>query len=160
MQIYDNNSNNANKYSQARQFDAKMYTNTDNLAKEMFKPFITNRGHIITKEDEDYKHDLQTEKDGEVFLFELEISLANVFSSKEDYKYEKVSFLGRKERLHDIEPFYYVIICKATRTALVAHSSDIYCGDNYIERYVNTPNREGLDRFYVVDKDKVKFFKI
>lgn len=148
------------RYEQARKFDLKMYKNTDDLAKELFKSYLTNKGHVITKEDEDYKHDLESENNGVKFLFELELSITNIFSSRKDYKYEKVSFLGRKERLHNIEPFYYVIICESTNTALVAHSSDIYKEEYKVENYVNTANRKGLDSFFRIPKDKVKFFKI
>jgi hypothetical protein len=68
--------------------------------------------------------------------------------------------LGRKERLHNIKPFYYIIICYETGWAVCCHSDKIYKED-YIEEFeINKYEREGLDCFYRVPKDECLFINL
>lgn len=149
-----------NNYSQAREFDKFLYYETDDKAKQIFKSHLESKGHIIIKDVEDYEHDLVSMKNGEIFYFELELSLAHKFEDEKSFKYPKVSFLGRKERLHKIQPFYYIIICPDTGMAVSAFSSDIYKDEFKVESYVNQPYRQGLDCFYRIPKNNARFFKI
>lgn len=148
------------KYSEARKFDKELYDKTDDSAKELMKSFLIKRGHTIIKEEEDYEHDLVTSKDGKEYYFELELNISGNFNDVNDFKYSSVSFLGRKLRLHNIKPFYYVIICPTTGGAFVEHSSKIYQDKYKVESKVDQPHRKGFDCFYRVPKNEVNFFNV
>lgn len=105
------------KYS-ARKFNKNSYEENDEFAKDLFIKFIKKRGHQIIKSTEDYKFDIETIKNGKNYYFELEVKRNYPFTSTEDYNFDTVSFLGRKKRLHEINSFYYIIICKETKYAL------------------------------------------
>lgn len=144
----------------ARRFNSDSYKKYDQYAKELFATFLLKKGHVITKSEEDYKHDLRTTKDGKDYLFELEVKVGYPFTDDSSFKFNSVSFLGRKYKLHKQEPFYYVIVCYETGYALFCHSNDIY-KQSYIEKSnVNTDSRKGSDLFYRVPKNKCKFFSL
>lgn len=144
----------------ARKFSQNSYDESDEFAKKIFTDFITKRNHKIIDSEENFKHDFITLKDNKNFYFELEIKSGYPFTSKDDFIFSSVSFLGRKRRLHDSMPFYYIIICKETKYAVFAYSDDIY-KDEYFEKLeINTNNRSGYDSFYRMPKDLCKFFYI
>ena len=109
----------------ARKFNKNTYNEYDNFAKEKIIVFLTKKGHKIINKKEDYNHDLVTCKNSVNYYFELEVKIGYPFTSKKDYKFNTVSFLGRKKRLHDLNPFYYLIICKETNCVLFCDSNDI-----------------------------------
>lgn len=148
-----------NKYP-ARKFNKKSYEINDSWAKDLFSTFLTRRNHIIVQSEEDYFHDLVTIKNNQKYYFELEVKTNYPFTCQADFKFPTVSFTGRKIRLHQKNPFHYVIVCRETRHALTCFSTDIY-NDNYIEEInINTKDRSGLDSFYRVPKHLCKFFKL
>ena len=149
-----------NNYSQARTFNRELYNESDEKAKQLFKAHLESKGHIIIKDIEDYEHDLVSSKNGKIFYFELELKLAYQFKDEASFKFDTVSFLGRKERLHKIQPFHYIIICPDTKMAITAYSDDIYNEQYKVERYANQAYKQGLDCFYRTPKDKTRFFKL
>ena len=144
----------------ARKFNQDSYDKNDYFAREKFSEFIIRKGHLIIKNEEDYNHDLQTVKNNKKYLFELEVKSKYVFTDRDSFPFQTVSFLGRKKRLHDFMPFYYVIICRETEWALVCHSENIFI-DDYVENIeINTLHRIGNDELYRVPKNKCLFFDI
>jgi hypothetical protein len=145
---------------EARKFVPESYENNDSKAKDIFLSFIDGKGHTIVNDEEDYMHDVVTEKRGRTYYFELEMKRSVSFTTRESFKYDTVSFLGRKERLHKAHPFYYIIISPDTGYALTQHSDLIYKPEYKKHIRCNTSNRTGNDIVYWVPKEKCKFFKI
>ena len=144
----------------ARKFVQESYDNNDKYARDIFKAFITGKNHFVTKNEEDMMHDVVTLKGGCVYYFELEVKRGREFTTRESFPFGTVSFTGRKIRLHNQQPFWYIIICWESDYALMCHSSVIY-NEEYKEQInINTVHRQGKDEFYRVPKEKVKFFKI
>jgi hypothetical protein len=147
------------KYS-AGKFVQSAYDRDDRwgilIVTEWLKSF-GSRFEIIEKEKEDYKVDLvafDNEK-GKTISFEVEVKHKYPFTSEESFRFDTVSFLGRKKKYGD---FYYVIVCGETKSLLMAHSSVIY-QEGYRElNKVSTNERSGLDEFYRVPKSKCKFY--
>jgi hypothetical protein len=144
----------------ARKFNKTTYDEYDNYAKEKIINFLIKRGHDIINKEENFEHDLLTKKNNIYYYFELEVKIGYPFTSKKDYKFSTVSFLGRKKRLHLINPFYYLIFCKETNCILFCESANIF-KDEYLEKLnVNTNNRKGTDEMYRVPINLCKFFTI
>jgi len=144
----------------ARKFVQSSYNENDEFAKNIFLDFIKKRGHSIINSEENFKHDVISIKNGVTFYFELEVKIGYPFTSKESFKFNTVSFLGRKKRLHDIHPFYYVVICKETKSALFADSNNIYNNNFFEQVKVNVNDRKGNDGMYRVPKNLCTFFTI
>lgn len=147
------------KYS-ARKFNKNSYAENDNFAKNLFIEYIKKMGHNIINTNENFEHDIITEKNGLKYFFETEVKIGYPFELKESFKFNTVSFLGRKKRLHDINPFFYVIICKETKYALCSHSNIIFKDEYFENVYVNSKDRKGNDGMYRVPLDKCKFFYV
>lgn len=153
-------SKNENNIFSAREFNKGTYNEYDYFAKEKIVKFLIKKGHTIINKEEDYKHDLVTCKNGINHYFELEVKIGYPFTFKNDYKFNTVSFLSRKKRLHNIFPFHYLIICKETNCVLSCESNDIF-KDEFLEKLtVNTTNRKGNDEMYRVPIEKCIFFNI
>ena len=147
------------KYN-ARKFNQQSYDANDWYAKKLFVEFITSQGHQVGDYSETYNHDLITTKNNFTYYFEVEVKRNYPFTTRESYKFETVSFLGRKKRLHLIQPFYYVIICKETEWFVMCES-DIIFNEEYIEELtINTKDRKGQDQMYRVPKEKCNFYNI
>jgi hypothetical protein len=144
-------------FSTARTFNKLTYKDNDTWAKEVFSAYITKKGHTIIKDDEDYSIDIITEKDGIKHYFELEVS-SLTFTNREDFPYEKVSYLGRKKKYCDKATFNYIIMSR-TGAATTCNSDDIFKDDQKKVVYCSK-GRDGYDELYYVDKNNVKFFKI
>tara|TARA_R110000803_G_scaffold35795_1_gene77227 strand:+ start:329 stop:781 length:453 start_codon:yes stop_codon:yes gene_type:complete len=141
----------------AREFSKKSYDDNDEYAKKKISNFLIKKGHKIIQYEENYNHDLITEKNESIFYFEFEVKRNYPFTNKEDYKFNTVSFLGRKIRLHNIQPFYYMILCYETDAVVYSHSSDIF-KDEYKETLnLNKHNRKGNDEMYRVPIDECSF---
>lgn len=144
----------------ARKFSQKSYDNNDNFAKQKFISFIINRGHKIIENKENFNHDIVTERNGVRYFFELEVKRNYPFTSRDTYIFDTVSFLGRKQRLHQKHPFYYVIICIETEWAVCCDSNKIFLG-NYVENLeINTEDRNGKDQMFRVPREECLFFNI
>ena len=141
-----------------RTFDYKKYLETDAKAKELMSKFLTKKGYSVVKKEEDYGIDLIATKNNITGLFELEISSINF--DKENYPYNEVHFLARKKKMMDKEgDYHYIIISSNHQYALTAKASDIFKEENYITKYAGK-GRDGIDEFYKLPKDNVKFFKL
>jgi hypothetical protein len=144
----------------ARKFSEESYKNSDGLAKQLFTDFIKRHGHTVIKDKEDFSYDIIAEKQGVQHRFELEIKRRYPFTDNKSFRFDTVSFLGRKKRLHDLGEFYYIIICYETGWALSCKSSDIY-NERYIQNlYISTSHREGRDQMYRVPKHHCTFFNL
>lgn len=144
----------------ARKFNQGSYNHSDKYAKGLFINYIIKKGHTIINKEENYDHDVITKKDNIIYYFELETKSKYPFTTIETFKFNSVSFLGRKKRLHLKNKFHYIIICRETEWAITCNSEDIFKNE-YIENLnINTPNRKGKDQMYRVPKDKCKFFNI
>lgn len=144
----------------ARKFSKKSYNENDEYAKNKISKYLIERGHEIIQDKENYNHDLITKKNGVVFYFEFEVKRNYPFTKKEDYKFDSVSFLGRKVRLHNIEPYYYIILCYETNSAVFCYSSEIFKNEYKETLKLNKYNRKGNDEMYRVPIDKCTFFNI
>lgn len=144
----------------AREFNKESYDRNDSYAKGLFVEFIEERGHEVVSSKEDYNHDIVTTMGGSTYYFEVEVKRNYPFTDAWSYKFDTVSFLGRKKRLHDVHPFYYVIICKETEWFVVCESKDIFKSEYAEKLFIDTKDRKGEDEMYRVPKDKCKFFNI
>jgi hypothetical protein len=145
----------------AGKFSQESYDKNDELAKEIFIKYITTiKEHKIINSEENYDHDVITEKDGKTFYFELEMKRNYPWTSRDDFKFDSVSFLGRKLRLHNKHKFKYIIICAETLCAVGCDSNIIY-NDNYKQNInINKYDRKGFDTLYRVPSDLCKFFNL
>lgn len=146
------------KYKQSRRFDKESYDKYDDLPKKLVSDFLIGRGHTIISSVEDYNHDLITERNGKRFYFELEVKVGYPFTSAADYKFDTVSFLGRKIRLHNLNSFYYLIMSYETRCIAYCDSTIIFNEEYSQEVSVNGNNRSGIDKLYRVPKNLCGFF--
>ena len=143
-----------------QKFNKESYDKYDYYVKEKMAKFLKERGHEVLKDEEDYNHGLVTERGGKVNYFELEAKVNYPFTTMSDYPFDTVSFLGRKKRLHHINPFFYVILCYETGAFVSCHSSDIY-KDKYRHTInISTKERKGMDVVYRVPKLKCMFSNI
>ena len=145
---------------EARKFSKKSYDENDEYAKKKISNFLIKRGHKIIQDKEDYNHDLVTKKDNVTFYFEFEVKRNYPFINEKDYKFNTVSFLGRKIRLHNIKPYYYMILCYETDSVVFCYSNDIFKNDYKEVLSLNKYNRKGADEMYRVPIDKCSFFNL
>ena len=144
----------------ARTFNQESYNENDEYAKKKITKFLIQRGHKVIQDKEDYNHDLITKRNEIKFYFEFEVKRNYPFTNRKDYKFNSVSFLGRKIRLHDIKPYYYMILCYETDCIVFCHSSKIF-KDEYKETLnLNTFDRKGNDQMYRVPIDECNFINI
>tara|TARA_R110001606_G_C14841753_1_gene585846 strand:+ start:42 stop:488 length:447 start_codon:yes stop_codon:yes gene_type:complete len=147
------------KYT-ARKFSQKSYNENDEYAKNKISKYLIERGHKIIQDKENYNHDLITKKNGVMFYFEFEVKRNYSFTKKEDYRFDSVSFLGRKVRLHNIKPYYYMILCYETDSVVFCHSTEIFKNEYKETLKLNKYNRKGNDEMYRVPINKCNFFKL
>lgn len=122
--------------------------------------YLKEKGYaIVEKDTEDYDVDITAVKNGKTFLFEAEVKRGYPFSCEKDFKFDTVSFLGRKKKYHEKhdEGFYYCIVCYETSCVLSCHSSDIYKEGQRQLKTMSKKSRKGLDEFYLVPKEKCTF---
>ena len=147
------------KYN-ARKFVQASYDRNDDWGKEVLVRWLKMHGGrfaIIEKEKEDYKVDilaLDTKAD-KLVSFEVEVKHGYPFTDAESFKFDTVSFLGRKKKFGD---FWYVIVCGETEALLLAHSFEIYKEEYREIKTIATSERNGLDEFYRVPKEKCLFY--
>jgi len=148
------------KYN-ARKFVQASYDRNDDWGKEVLLRWLKSYGSrftILDKEKEDYKVDivvLDTKAD-KLMSFEVEVKHGYPFTDEESFKFDSVSFLGRKKKYGD---FWYAIVCAETESILIAHSYEIYKEEYREIKTIATTERNGLDEFYRVPKDKCIFYR-
>ena len=150
------------KYSGGK-FSPEQYKNCNDFGISRITNYLKSRGYNVhEKEEEDYDVDIVAEKDGKIFKYEAETKSHYPFTSVEDYKFDTVSFLGRKKKYHERhkEGFYYCILCIETECLVYCHSSKIFKDEYKIERELNTKHRKGADEFYLVPKEDCSFINI
>ena len=143
----------------ARQFSRSSYNKYDEFAKNKISKYLLEKGHFIIKEEEDFKHDLITTRNGLKYFFEFEVKINYPFTCIQDFQFKTVSFLGRKKRLHEIKPFWYIILCYETGCFLYCHSSKIFKIEYEETLILKDEKRKGKDKMYRVPIKKCHFFK-
>lgn len=141
-------------------FSEKEYNRSNQWGIDKVAEYLKGKGYkIIEKDTEDYDVDITATKDGKTFLFEAEVKRGYPFSCEKDFKFDTVSFLGRKKKYHKRheEGFFYCIVCYETSCVLTCHSSDIYKEEQRQLKTLSRKARKGLDEFYLVPKEKCKF---
>lgn len=83
---------------QPSKFVPKSYKRSDKWGITKIKEFLIEEGYTIKdKKIEDYGIDIEAEKDGKIFYFEIETKTGYPFNDVNDFKFNTVSFLGRKK---------------------------------------------------------------
>jgi hypothetical protein len=144
----------------ARKFVQASYDRNDEWGRNVLVQWLqsfADRFEIVTKDKEDYKVDVLTydNKNKKQIAFEVEVKHNYPFTDEESFKFDTVSFLGRKKKFGD---FYYVIVCAETEALLMAHSDVIYREEYREIKTIATNERNGLDEFYRVPKSKCLFY--
>ena len=138
----------------ARKFSQRSYNENDRFAKEVVKDFLGSLDWVNEIVDvEDYFVDLEVvDQDGRSHFFEAEVKSGYPFTGAHDFKFDSVSFLGRKKKWEK-HGFYYCIVCRETESICLAHSKDIFKQEYKEIRSINKRDRSGLDAFYRVPKN-------
>jgi hypothetical protein len=145
---------------QARKFVKSDYDKNDDWGKDIVRKILLHRGYQIDeKPEEDYDIDFVAIRNGEREFFEVEVKHKYSWTGREDYRFDTVSFLGRKKKWEH-KGFWYLIICAETEALVIANSNRIYKDEYRQVKHVNTGSRRGLDEFYLVPKDRCYFFSI
>lgn len=133
-------------------FNQESFDTNDAMGKELLMVFLRSKGHNISVNCDKYAVDLVSTMNEKDYLWEVEIKIKRPWTTKEDFPFPSVSFLGRKEKWKDTN-FWYIIICNETHAAIFCHSSVIF-REQYKEKlYIKTHDRQGRDNFFRVPKD-------
>jgi ABC-type oligopeptide transport system ATPase subunit len=133
-------------------FVQSLFDSSDDIGKTLLRAYLVRRGHVITDNENRYGIDLFSEKNDKVYRWEVEMKSLRPWTSREDFEFDTVSFLRRKEKWKN-ELFWYVIICRETGAALMC-SSDIIFQEKYKQFLkIKTNYRQGTDIFYRVPKE-------
>jgi Holliday junction resolvase-like predicted endonuclease len=145
---------------EARKFSQKSYNQNDSKAKDLVCNWLINKNYEIINHQENFQHDIIAQLNNKQIHIEVEFKTGYSFTNKESFRFDTVSFLGRKERLHHLKPFLYIIICKETNWAVCAKSSTIF-NKQYIETLnIQSRDRSGEDLMFRVPKEMCTFFKL
>ena len=131
-------------------FSRKAFNKWDEWGKQVVKSYLLNQGHIIVPNPDKYGVDLYSDKRGKLYRWEVEVKTAVKWNNKEDFPYNTVSFLGRKEKWTEF-PFWYCIVCSQTKSILFAFSKVIYHEEFEVSKYIG--ERGEVQKFYHVPKD-------
>jgi hypothetical protein len=88
------------------------------------------RAYIIQDKPQDLAFDIVAERNGMAEFFLVEEDGENVWNSRDDYEPSTVTFKAITEVKE--ESFWYVVVCRATKSFIIAHSSGIY-KDEYLD---------------------------
>lgn len=133
-------------------FDQKSFDENDEKGKDLLKSFLITKGHDIIENENIYGIDFFSKKNEKEYLWEVEIKHKRPWTNKEDFQFDSVSFLSRKEKWKDTS-FWYVIISNETVAAIFCHSSVIFREKYKQKLYINKGGRKGYDYFYRVPKE-------
>ena len=103
------------------------------------------RAYIIQDKPEDLAFDIVAERNGMAEFFLVEEDDTNVWNRREDYDPETVTFMN-KGQLQD-ESFWYVIVCRATKSFVIAHSSGIFKEEYVDGDHYSVPN----DKCFIIN---------
>jgi hypothetical protein len=135
-------------------FNQESFNENDEEAKRLLIAFLKSKGHNISNNCDKYGIDLFSERDGIEYNWEVEMKVKRPWTSKDTFQFDSVSFLDRKKKWDN---FWYVVICKETKAAIICHSSVIFHNDYKQKVYINTAQRKGTDYFFRVPKEKCIF---
>lgn len=137
----------------ARKFVQDSYDTNDAYGKAVVTSWLKAQDWVDEIIDEEnYGVDLEViDKEGNVHYFEAEVKGNYPWSDAESFKFDTVSFLGRKEKWKG-KGFFYALVCAETQAMCIAHSSEIFQEKFREVRRINTGHRQGLDAFYRVPK--------
>lgn len=140
---------------EARKFVQESYDANDDWGKQIVMDFLRSKGFEIIEKEEDYKVDIEARHiaRGLVLKFEVEVKHRYPWTCKDDFKFDSVSFLGRKKKWADDPGFWYFIVCAETKAMIVCHSKEIYQEAHKEFAYINTAHRKGSDELYRVPKE-------
>ena len=103
-------------------FVEESYDKHNAWAIEKVSEYLVHRGYTISqKQKEDYGIDIEAVRNGETIYVEAEAKEDYPWKDLESFKFDTVSFLGRKKKWAK-HKFWYVIICRETEAMLVGHS--------------------------------------
>jgi len=141
-------------------FNKNSYDRVNQLAIDLFKPFLIGKSYEIIEKAEDYNVDIQAiDKDGTLHLFELEIKTGYPFTTCESFKFDTVSFLARKAKWKKT-PFWYIIICRETNHFVCCNSLVIFQPQYQEKININSSDRKGKDLFFRVPKELCHWSKL
>jgi len=144
------------KQFKARKFVQESYDKNDAWGRKLISEMLAYRGYVVEDKPEDFGIDIVATREGVTEFFEVEVKHNHPWNHRDDFKFDTVSFLGRKKKWEE-DNFWYCIICAETEAIIVCRSSSIY-KEEYAEiRNVNTSHRSGTDKFYRVPKEKCFF---
>lgn len=103
------------------------------------------RAYIIQDKPEDLAFDIVAERNGMAEFFLVEEDDSNVWNRREDYDLPTVTFMN-KGKLQD-ESFWYVIVCRATKSFVIAHSSGIFKEEYLDGDHYSVPN----DKCFIIN---------
>jgi len=144
----------------AGQFSPEQYASNNEWGIARITKHLRDNGfEVVDKEIEDYDVDIIATKDGKEFRYEAEVKTGYPFTGVDDYKFDTVSFLGRKKKYHKRSEngFYYAIVCKETEAIVYCHSEKIYKEEYRQIKTIKTAHRKGIDEFYLVPKNLCSF---
>ena len=139
-------------------FNQNDYRKYDKAAKERLCSFLQAKGFKIIDKEENYSIDIICELNGKTHYFEVECKVGYEFTCQNDFKFESVSFLGRKSKYP--VSFWYVILCAETSGAVYCKSEHIFKDEYCKKTEANRNGTKGLDIFYRVPKEECKFFEV
>jgi hypothetical protein len=142
---------------QPSNFIQESYDLNDAPAKKLVADYLERIGYENIQTEETFDHDIIAEREGVKFYFEVEMKSRYRFRQRETFPFDTVHFLGRKERLHRKQPFYYVIVGPLEEWAVICHSGDIYKDEQRKYVQVQTTSRYGWDNMFEVHRNKCLF---
>lgn len=140
-------------------FIKEEYDKENDWAISIVSSFLIERGYTIIDKAEDYGVDIHAHKGDKHLFIEAEVKKRYPWENRETFKFDTVSFLGRKKKWASGQGFWYFIVCRENKNIIFAHSSNIYKKDNREKIYVSTNQRRGEDLFYRLNKEEVWFAK-
>lgn len=143
-----------------RNFIQSSYDRNNSWAISIASEFFRRRGFQIMDFQEDYNIDFRIKNNlGYEFGIEVEVKTGYPFTCKTDFPFDTVSFLGRKEKWKDLD-FFYMIICRETKVAVVRNSLHIFQEKFREKIYINSYERTGYDTLYRVPKEDCVFIDL
>lgn len=146
---------------EARKFVQESYDTNDDWGKQIVMDFLRDKGFEIIDKKEDYKVDIKARHiaRGHILNFEVEVKHRYPWTCMDDFKFDSVSFLGRKKKWSGGDGFWYIIVCAETRAMILCHSEVIYKDEHREFAYINTLHRKGNDELFRVPKNLCSWLK-